>query len=247
MATTAEGEGPMASNESPPIPVLLLTDQDLLADLVKLTLNHGHFVARLTRDSAEAAELLRQWQPRVVVLDMDTAGVSAADVLRSVVVDQRVGVLALTRRGDLRAKLAAFDMGCDDIMTLPLAPEELLARVLVLVRRTVAMSVTMRPVLKLGELEIDIINRTVRVGSSELHLTSLELSLLYLLAANTGRVLTRDEILDALWGADFASESNVVDRHVRSLRAKLQNGWQRPRFIATVPGRGYRFLPTSTN
>ena len=68
--------------------------------------------------------------------------------------------------------------------------------------------------------------------------------MLYLLAARAGQVVTRDEILDALWGVDYVSESNVVDRHVRNLRAKLQNDWRKPRFIATVPGKGYRFIPT---
>jgi two-component system alkaline phosphatase synthesis response regulator PhoP len=71
----------------------------------------------------------------------------------------------------------------------------------------------------------------------------LEQSLLYLLAANAGQIVTREEIMNAVWGVDFVSESNVVDRHVRSLRAKLQNDWRKPRFIATVPGRGYRFVP----
>jgi DNA-binding response OmpR family regulator len=83
----------------------------------------------------------------------------------------------------------------------------------------------------------------VRAGSTELHLTSLEQSLLYLLAANAGRLVTREQILDNLWGVDYAAGSNVVDRHVRNLRTKLQDDWRRPRFIATVPGRGYRFLP----
>jgi DNA-binding response OmpR family regulator len=106
--------------------------------------------------------------------------------------------------------------------------------------------VTFTPVIKLGELEIDILNRTVRAGTSELHLTSLEQSLLYLLAANAGRVVSREEILDTLWGVDYVAESNVVDRHIRNLRARLQNDWRQPRFIATVPGRGYRFLPTFT-
>ena len=82
-------------------------------------------------------------------------------------------------------------------------------------------------------------------GETELHLTSLEQSLLYLLAANAGRLLTRDEILDYLWGIDYVAESNVVDRHIRNLRIKLQNHSRRPRYIATVPGRGYRFIPTA--
>ena len=130
-------------------------------------------------------------------------------------------------------------------MTVPFSPEELLARVLVITRRTLRPG---RPrstrCSRLGELEIDILHRRVRAGSSELHLTGLEQSLLYLLAANAGRVVTRDEILDALWGVDYVAESNVVDRHVRNLRAKLQNDWRKPRFIATVPGRGYRFVAT---
>jgi len=87
----------------------------------------------------------------------------------------------------------------------------------------------------------------VRAGSSVIHLTSIEQSLLYLLASRAGRVVTRDEIMDVVWGTDFVAESNVVDRHVRSLRIKLQNDYRQPRFIATVPGRGYRFIPTFSN
>ena len=87
----------------------------------------------------------------------------------------------------------------------------------------------------------------MRAGTSELHLTSLEQSLLYLLAANAGRLITREEILDTLWGVDYVAESNVVDRQIRNLRARLQDDWRQPRFIATVPGRGYRFLPGFTD
>lgn len=103
------------------------------------------------------------------------------------------------------------------------------------------------PILRFGELEIDILHRRARIDGRDLHLTSLELSLLCLLAANGGRPLTRDEILDQLWGVDFAAGSNVVDRHVHTLRAKLRDDWRRPRFIATVPGAGYRFVLVATD
>jgi DNA-binding response OmpR family regulator len=103
------------------------------------------------------------------------------------------------------------------------------------------------PVIRFGEMEIDVLHRRVRVDGQDLHLTPLELSLLYLLAANPGRILTRDEILDHLWGGDYAAESNVVDRQIRTLRAKLQDDWRRPRYIATVPGKGYRFVVTANN
>jgi DNA-binding response OmpR family regulator len=113
-------------------------------------------------------------------------------------------------------------------------------------RRTYHTSIGFTPAIRLGELEIDILNRRVRAGTSDLHLTPLEQSLLYLLAANAGKLLTRDEILDSLWGVDYMADSNVVDRHIRNLRAKLQNNWRWPQYIATVPGQGYRFIPTDT-
>jgi two-component system alkaline phosphatase synthesis response regulator PhoP len=160
---------------------------------------------------------------------------------------ERIPVLALTRRGDLRTKLAAFERGVDDIVTVPFSPEELVARVLAIARRAYGETASFVPVIRLGELEIDILNRRVRAGGHDLQLTPLEQSLLYLLAANAGRLLTRDQILDHLWGVDYAAESNVVDRHVRNLRAKLQNDWRRPRYIATVPGKGYRFVPTAAD
>lgn len=96
----------------------------------------------------------------------------------------------------------------------------------------------MQTTLRIGELEIDVLNREVRAGASVIHLTGLEQSLLCLLAADPRRVIGRNEILDALWGVDFVAERNVVDRHVRALRAKLHNDRRRPAFLATVPGGG---------
>ena len=231
---------------SGPARVLVMVEQPLIADVIKLTLNHGIYVTREAQDVAEATAALGEWHPDLAVVDMDIGGdrllqqVARSDGRTS----PRTPVLVLTRRGDLKTKLAAFEQGVDDIMTIPFSPEELLARVLVIARRALGGAVPFNPVQRLGDLEIDILHRQVRAGSSELHLTGLEQSLLYLLAARSGQVVTRDEILDALWGVDYVSESNVVDRHIRNLRAKLQNDWRKPRFIATVPGKGYRFIPT---
>jgi DNA-binding response OmpR family regulator len=230
---------------SGPIRVLVLEDQRMVTELVKLTLNHGVYVTREASDAAAAATVFAEWRPHLAVIDMDVGGDQLLQQIGGVGLHAttRVPAIALTRRGDLKSKLAAFDQGVDDILAIPFSPEELLARVLAITRRAYGGPVSFEPVLRVGDLELDILNRRVRAGSSELHLSGLEQSLLYLLAANAGRVVTREEILDALWGVDFVAESNVVDRHVRSLRAKLQNDWRRPRFIATVPGKGYRFLP----
>jgi DNA-binding response OmpR family regulator len=226
--------------------VLVLLDMPVLTEVIKLTLNHGVYVARDAANVPSALALIKEWSPQLAVVDMDSGGddLLARLGMAAANAQARLPVLALTRRGDLKSKLAAFDQGVDDIMAIPFSPEELLARVLAITRRSYGQVPKLTPVLKIGDIEIDILNRTVQAGTSQLHLTGLEQSLLYLLAANAGKVVTRDEILDALWGVDHIADSNVVDRHIRNLRAKLQNDWRRPRFIATVSGRGYRFIPT---
>jgi two-component system, OmpR family, KDP operon response regulator KdpE len=242
-----------ATLDAPPIEAhraLVLHDRALVVDLIELTLNHGLFVVRAARTLAEAETILAQWRPHMTVVDMDhddstalLALLGASNTLRRSVTP----VLGLTRRGDLRTKLKAFDLGVDDILTVPFSPEELLARSIVITRRATGTDRPIIPVIKLGEMEIDIVNRVVRAGESVVHLSGIEQSLLYLLASRSGRVLTREEILDAICGTDFVAESNIVDRHIRSLRIKLQNDYRRPRFIATVPGKGYRFIPTFSN
>ena len=238
---------PQATHWPPrgPARVLVVLDRPMMIELIKMTLNHGVYTTRTATSATEVAAALTEWQPHLAILDMDLDGMQIMTLLGATPVGGiRLPVIGLTRRGDLKTKLASFEAGVDDILTIPFAPEELLARVIAVLRRSYSDAVTFTPVIKLGDLEIDILNRTVRAGTSELHLTSLEQSLLYLLAANAGRVVSREEILDTLWGVDYVAESNVVDRQIRNLRARLQNDWRQPRFIATVPGRGYRFLTT---
>jgi len=229
-----------------PARALLVIDQRVLADIVTLALGHGHYITRVADTAAQVSTVLTDWRPHLLVVDMDIAGGGIPERLGGTT-PGGLPVFALTRRGDLNSKLAAFGRGVDDILMVPFPTEEFVARVVALMRRTYRESVLFTPVLRLGDLEIDIQNRRVRARDRELHLTPLEQSLLYLLAANAGRVLTRNEILDYLWGADYVAESNIVDRHIRNLRIKLQNHSRLPQYIATIPGRGYRFVPTAAD
>jgi DNA-binding response OmpR family regulator len=229
-----------------PARAVLVIREAVLADLIKLALGHGHYTTRTAQSIEEVVTALADWGPHLVVLEMDTAETTVMERLASAIRGSGgLPVIAFTRRGDLKAKLLAFDWGVDDILTVPFSPEEFVARVLAIMRRTYRRAPVFTPVLRLGDLEIDILHRRARVGDTQLHLTTVEQSLLYLLAANAGRLLTRDEILDHLWGADYVAESNIVDRHIRNLRVKLQNHSRKPQYIATIPGRGYRFLPTT--
>jgi len=229
---------------------LVLLDLPLVVDLIELTLNHALFAVRAASTLAEADAIVADWDPHIAVVDMDHEG--SSDLLlhlgaSNTLTRSEVPILGLTRRGDLRTKLKAFDLGVDDILTTPFSPEELLARAIVIARRASGIQGPIVPTIRLGEMEIDIVNRQVRAGGSVIHLSGIEQSLLYLLASRGGQIVSREEILDAVWGTDFVTESNIVDRHVRSLRVKLQNDYRRPRFIATVPGEGYRFIPTFSN
>jgi two-component system, OmpR family, alkaline phosphatase synthesis response regulator PhoP len=244
MAGSTRGKAPSVQR------ALVLHDHQVVIDLVELTLNHGMFVVRGAHDLTEAEAILAEWPPHMAVVDMDhddsaalLVRLGASNTLRR----SEIPVLGLTRRGDLPTKLKAFDLGVDDILVTPFSPAELLARSVVISRRALGIDRPIVPAIKLGDIEIDIVKREVRAGGSVIHLTGIEQSLLYALASRGGEVVTREEILDGVWGTDFVAESNIVDRHIRSLRIKLQNDHRHPRFIETVAGRGYRFIPTFSN
>jgi DNA-binding response OmpR family regulator len=224
------------------IRVLAAVRDRALANTIDLTLRHGRYERRSAETVKDARAALEQWRPHLLLLDIDLEAGAGMQLIDEARAGSPVGVIALTRRSDLRGKLDAFERGADDYIGIPFVPDDLVARTRAVIRRIHGNPGQLVPSLRIGDLEIDVLNRKVLAGDHELHLTSLEQALLYLLAANAGSVLTREQILDALWGTDFVIESNVVDRHVRALRAKLQNDWHKPRYIETVPGAGYRFV-----
>jgi len=230
---------------APGVRVLSVLADKAIANTVDLTLRHGSYVRRSEDTVTGARAVIADWKPHLLVLDIDLEAGAAIQLIDEARVGGSIGIIALTRRSDLRGKLDAFERGADDYIGVPFVPDDLVARARAVLRRTHGNPGELVPRLRVGDLEIDVLNRKVLAGNHELHLTSLEQALLYLLAANAGSVLTREQILDALWGTDFVIESNVVDRHVRALRAKLQNDWHKPRYIETVSGAGYRFVPDS--
>jgi DNA-binding response OmpR family regulator len=244
--TTAQPSAAPVALGSPDgqVRVLVMLDLPAVAGVAKLTLNHGAYETRTVNSLTDAAAALASWQPHLVLVDMELEG---ATILQHVSLGQprgqRLPVIGLTRRGDLKSKLAAIEAGVQDILTLPFTPDELLARVIAVLRRFYSDAVAFTPVVELGRLEVDILNRTARIATAELRLTSLEQSLLYLLAANDGRVVSRREINSMLWGADSIAQSGRAEQQVRNLRARLLNVSGGHDFIGAVAGGGYRFLP----
>ena len=245
--TGAETPGLDRTEQERTLRVFVYTSQKFLAEMMELTLNHGVFVTRAEHDVVDAAAIIRDWRPHLVIVDLDTAG---SRLLYEMEVDREAGalpipIIGVTRNRSLGALLLAFEQVVDDVLTVPISPEELLARVLAITRRTYGQTFPLKPLLLLGALEIDIVSHRVRVGSTVVDLTDTEQSLLYLLAANAGEMMTGEEILTTIWGEDYKTEKELVDHVVVSLSAKLQNGQTGPRYIATFPGVGYRFLRVS--
>lgn len=220
-------------------------DDHPLTQVVAFALNHGAYVVRIERTLADARRAVGELRPHVAVVDVDADAGRGIELVDERSGAQRLPVIALTRRGELTKDLAVLDRGADDILTVPLRPLELIARVHALIRRVYGERAHIVPVVQVGDLRIDILGRRVQVGTVEIHLTSLEQALLYLLAANSGSVVTRKVILDALWGTDFVTETNLVERHIRALRVKLKDEFRKNRYIQTVRGEGYRFIAQS--
>ena len=184
--------------------------------------------------------------PHLAVVDLQ--GPHSIETLRAYSQDgARIPVIAVTRTdGELQPRLAAFANGADDVVSLPVAPTELAARIRALLRRTYGDRATYIPTVTVGDLEIDVIANRVRSDGTDRDLTSTEQAILFVLASSPGQVISRAQIRRAVWGATGAPPSNIVDRHVRSLRSKLGDSWRQPRYIATVRRQGYRLLaPTA--
>ena len=213
---------------------------ETLANLVVLTLQHGSYETRSTTSPEECRDLVNDWAPHIAFIDLDYFE-PFIDIIGRGLTHGHTPIVAFTRRRDTALKLSAYERGADDIIEVPFTLDEIVARPFALLRRAHGMAVAIVPTIKLDGLEVDLIEQRVSVGGRLLHLTPIQQTLLYLLAANAGKALSREDLLATMWGGEFEIESNVVDRHIRELRVKLGDEWRAPRYIETVPGAGYRF------
>jgi DNA-binding response OmpR family regulator len=229
-----------ARSEGRKAPRVLIVMGEALANLVSLTLQHGRYDSRATTDPAECRRIVKEWDPQLAFIDLDLYG-AFIDILGRGLTQGRMPILAFTRKRDTAVKLSAFERGADDIVEVPFTLDEIVARPYALMRRAHGIEVPLVPRIRLDSLEVDLVEQRVRIAGKELSLTPIQQTLLYLLAANAGTILTREALLTSIWGGEFEIESNVVDRHIRELRVKLGDDWRTPKFIETVPGAGYRY------
>ncbi|RRR66473.1 MAG: DNA-binding response regulator [Candidatus Viridilinea halotolerans] len=225
--------------------ILVVDDEQPIVDLVASYLSAEGFVVHRAFDGVAALSLARAVRPDLVILDVMLPGIDGVEVCRRLHQETSVFVLMLTARTDEVDKLIGLSVGADDYLTKPFSPRELVARVKAILRRSRTQMEKMveRPPLQFGTLRIDPERREVKRRGALIELTPREFDLLYALASYPGRVFTREELLQRVWGSDFAGIDRVVDVHVGTLRRKLEEGGQTDApLVQTVRGVGYKFV-----
>jgi DNA-binding response OmpR family regulator len=217
--------------------VVVVEDDPHIADLVDLYLRRDGYRVLLAGDGEKGLEIFKQEDPSIVILDVGLPGArDGFEVCREIRARSSVPVLFLTARDDEVDRILGLELGADDYLAKPFSPRELVARVRAILRRT-REGPAPQDVIALGALEVDLRRREARQASDVVALTTREFDLLAFLANNVGLALSRQQLLDGVWGTDWYGDARTVDVHVAQLRKKL--GSDLP--LATVWGVGYRF------
>jgi two-component system alkaline phosphatase synthesis response regulator PhoP len=221
--------------------VLIVDDEEAIVKLVSFNLEKEGFETLAAYDGREALDIIRREPLELVVLDVMLPEMDGLSLCRQLRLDGiQVPILMLTAKDGEIDKVLGLEIGADDYLTKPFSPRELVARVRALLRRTKEAKDEPEELLKLGSLEIFPLRYEVRRDGRELDLTSREFELLLLLCQNKGIVMSREQILEKVWGYDFYGDARVVDVHIRHLREKIEIDPSNPRYIKTVRGVGYK-------
>lgn len=222
--------------------ILVVDDEPQILRAIRTILTEKQFKVTTASRGEEGLTLAATHEPDLIILDLGLPDMDGVEVCRRLREWTQVPIIILSVRDSERDKVAALDMGADDYLTKPFGIEELLARVRVALRHAANRKGEQSKVVKAGALTIDLAWHIVKRGEEEVKLTGIEYKLLAYLAANHGRVLTHQSILSHVWGPADADHTEYLRVYMRQLRKKLEEDPERPQFIHTEPGIGYRFI-----
>jgi two-component system, OmpR family, response regulator RegX3 len=241
-----------AISPSGAVSVLLAEDEESFVDALAVGLAREGFDVTVARDGPNALEKFEELRPDLVLLDIMLPKVSGIDVCRSIRARSTVPIIMVTARGTEIDTVVGLEVGADDYVIKPYRLRELVARMRAVLRRAQAQKgatgqdpslATSEPheAIQVGDVRVDTDRRSVEVRGSEVQLRRKEFDLLVLLVENAGRVLTRDTLIDRVWGTDYVGDTKTLDVHIKRLRAHLEANRGSPTLITTVRGVGYRF------
>jgi len=220
--------------------ILVVDDEPAIVRAVRANLDRHGFRVDTATTAQEAMEHA-QMRPDLILLDLGLPDGDGLELIRLVRETSTTPIIVLSARGAERDKVRALDLGADDYLTKPFGLDELYARIRVALRHATRMPGS-APVFRTGDLEIDVEHRRVTVADEEVHLTPTEYTLLVALAKNADRVVTDAMLLREVWGPQYGDEDHYLHVYVARLRKKIERDPQRPRYLRTEPGVGYRLL-----
>ena len=222
--------------------ILVVEDDPKTSEIVRLYLERDGYQVLSAYDGSEGLELALEEDPDLIVLDLLLPGMDGKEVCRAIRNESDVPIIMLTALSTETDKLEGLDIGADDYMTKPFSPRELAARVRVVLRRTTEDSLYIGPQqLDYGALKIDFPHHKVWVGDKDVHLTPTEFRILAVMARESGRVFSRTQLVERALGYDYDGMERTVDVHVLNLRRKIEVDSNKPQYIKTVYGMGYKF------
>jgi DNA-binding response OmpR family regulator len=221
--------------------ILVAEDDPKTVALIQLYLQRDRYRVLIAHDGRQAIDLARSGRPDLVVLDLMLPRVSGLDVCRVLRAETHIPIIMLTARADEDDKLLGLDIGADDYIVKPFSPRELVARVRVVLRRAAPALEEAPPQLTFGQLTIDLARHRVTIAGQLVPLTPKEFALLTVLAQAPGRVFTREQLLDRVFGAGYIGSERTIDVHMMNLRRKIERRPEQPAYLHTVFGVGYRF------
>ncbi len=224
--------------------ILIIDDEQMIVESVSYNLKQEGYEVLTATDGETGLELAQTKEVDLILLDLMLPGMNGMEICKIIRQQSSVPIIMLTAKEGEIDRVLGLELGADDYVTKPFSMRELLARIKTVLKRTVASGAGMLDtpkVIRIGELQIDLLGHDVTVKGQSVNLSSKEYELLRILASHPGQVLSREQLLNLVWGNDFYGDSRTVDVHIRWLREKIEVDPGDPEYILTVRGVGYKF------